>query len=129
MSWFINEKLKVQGPIHYEKLCEMIQRGEIGPRSLIMKEGSEWMPASECREIPRKLFPAFQAMTYFGSDDCEWYYLVADSIVSLGYQIVGPVKFSELQKMVDMKSLTEDVKIWRRGLSGWVAYSDRPDFL
>lgn len=129
MSWFINENLKVRGPIQFEKLCVMIQRGEVGPRSLIMKEGCEWMPASECQDIPRRFFPAFQAMTYFGSDDSEWYYLAADSIVSVGYQIVGPIKFSELQNLIGMRSLSEDVKIWRRGLSGWVAYNDRPDFV
>lgn len=129
MNWFINEKLKVQGPIKYEKLCAMVQRGEVGPKSLIMREGSEWMPASEYKEIPKKLFPAFQALTYFGSEDCEWYYLVADSIVSFGYQISGPVKFSELRQLITVKSLSEDVKIWRRGLSGWVSFSDRPDFI
>lgn len=51
-AWWYAEKEKKTGPFEQEELASLIQRGKIGPRTMLWKEGMEsWLPLNEIEEL------------------------------------------------------------------------------
>lgn len=51
-AWWYAEKEKETGPLEHEELASLIQRGKIGPRTMLWKEGMEsWLPLNEIKEL------------------------------------------------------------------------------
>ncbi|MFA7175496.1 MAG: RDD family protein [Kiritimatiellia bacterium] len=51
-AWWYAEKEKKTGPLEQGELASLIQRGKIGPRTMLWKEGMEsWLPLNEIEEL------------------------------------------------------------------------------
>ncbi|WP_076789654.1 RDD family protein [Chlorobium sp. KB01] len=51
-AWWYAEKEKKTGPLEQDELASLIQRGKIGPRTMLWKEGMEsWLPLNEIEEL------------------------------------------------------------------------------
>lgn len=133
-SWYFNKGLKPQGPLSFEEMKRKILRGEVGPGDLVCQEDSQgessWAMASEWREFPKELFPAFQ-QNYFKqslAEEKEWILLSFKTDHPQGRQ-EGPYSVEDVKAMMRSGSVRGEDYIWRSGLSGWVRIQDRAEFL
>lgn len=130
-SWYFNKNLKPQGPLSFEEMKALIQRGEILPQELLScGTTGEWRPACEWGVFDLGMFPALQLFNSQAvglAEDKEWVLLVS-SDDGQGVLQEGPFSVQQLRSWVKQKKVSGQQYIWKSGMSGWCRLKDRPEF-
>ncbi|GIW80530.1 MAG: hypothetical protein KatS3mg105_2337 [Gemmatales bacterium] len=110
--YYYSRDNQAHGPVTSEQLKALADAGRIRPTDWIWKEGAtRWKPASSVRG----LFSDGQL-----TETAEWYYVVAG-------QRYGPVKRSDLQKLLHDKRVGPSDLVWKEGMAEWVTAYSVPD--
>ncbi|MFM7293115.1 MAG: GYF domain-containing protein [Planctomycetia bacterium] len=119
------------GPFELSEMQQRVQRGMVGRRSEISRDGADWRPASEFPEIFRKTAapapaaiepaPVAVAPLDIGPVEDRWF------VVLNGVQQQEPVPLATLQQYVASGLVRKDDVVWKEGWKKWEIVRSIPE--
>lgn len=109
--YYLAEGNKREGPVTLLQLREMLTSGKLKPACFVAKAGMpNWQPAEKVAELTAK--PP--------TSSADWYY------TKDGKKRIGPVSFSDLQKLVGDGVIQSEDMIMKPGVNKWMPASAFP---
>jgi hypothetical protein len=129
--YFYQMRGSTLGPLELPEMQQRVQRGMVGSRSEVSRDGVDWRKASEFPEIFRKpnLPPAFvieststaAATTVADPPQDQWF------IVLHGMQQQDPIPLATLQQYVATGMIKKDDVVCKQGWEKWAVVRSIPE--
>jgi hypothetical protein len=111
-SYHILQGTNVVGPLQYDELTKLVQKGVVSERTLLSDDASNWKPANELAPQMFGKQSASSGVTSSSSGAEQWY------VQSNGQQY-GPISYTELLGWVNSKSVVAETLVRKSENGAW----------